>query len=81
MMDPVLIQIIITGLATTVAALATTIFKLQQSTIKEQRDTIKKFEQRELDHRINLESTTKTLQAVVDVGMERLRAQSGDQES
>jgi hypothetical protein len=79
MIDPASMMII-TALATTVVGLATTVFKLQQTTINEQRETIrdmsKKFEARELDYRMNLESTTKTLQAVVDVGMQRLAAQS-----
>ena len=75
-MDPVLTQIIITGLATTVSALAVTIFRMQNQIIQELKNRIKEQDERDRQ-RIEMQAkTTTTLQAVVDVGMERLRAQS-----
>jgi hypothetical protein len=70
-MDP---QLIISGLAAAVVSLAGIIFKLQQDTISEQKTTIKEQNERERRRLETQDATTKTLQAVVDVGMERLRS-------
>jgi hypothetical protein len=67
-MDPVLTQIIITGLAGAIVTLAGIIYKMQNDVIAKQAKRIE--EQDKLQ-----EATTRTLQTVVDVGMERLRAQ------
>jgi hypothetical protein len=67
-MDPVLTQIIITGMAGAIVTLAGIIYRGQEQKIA-------KLEKREEERTALLEATTKTLQTVVDVGMERLRAQ------
>jgi dihydrodipicolinate reductase len=76
-----MIQIIITGLAGAVGTLAGIIFKMLNDQNADLKQQIK--EQRERDQqRIAMqETTTKTLQAVVDVGMERLRSQAPEQKT
>ena len=72
-------QIIITGLAGAVVSLAGIIFKMQNAVISELKDRIKEQDERDRQ-RIEMQAkTTTTLQAVVDVGMERLRSQGPEQ--
>jgi hypothetical protein len=68
-------QVIIMGLAGAVATLAGIIYKGQLDKIAKLEERIAKQDKRDEERSALLESTAKTLQAVVDVGMERLRAQ------
>jgi parvulin-like peptidyl-prolyl isomerase len=70
-----MIQIIITGLAGAVVTLAGIIYKGQIDKISKLEEQIAKQDERDAQRSALLEATTKTLQAVVDVGMERLRTQ------
>lgn len=59
--------------------LAGIIYKSQNEKIAKLEEQIAKQDQRDEQRSALLEATTKTLQAVVDVGMERLRSQQPEQ--
>jgi hypothetical protein len=71
--------IIISGLAGAIVTLAGIIYRSQNEKIAKLEEQIAKQDQRDEQRSALLEATTKTLQAVVDVGMERLRSQQPEQ--